>query len=250
MVITLCYDAMSRNVEGLGISPFVMFTLSASAIFPACLVLLALQDRIGRKAMASSSLLLSGIFTAASGIIIVYHSGVKSPQLLVTLSVIGRFGVTVAYNSAAQYATELIPTCVRGQGIATVHVAGYAFTFFSSYILYLVNIQHSRSTSFQFITDDFPFQSHFFLPLPSLILGILSLMGAALCLFLPETLNRTLPTTLDDGERFGEGEKFYHFACFDKHGLTESTTVLHSVKNDDVLTVSGQVPEPENHRLT
>lgn len=139
MVITLCYDAMSRNVEGLGVSPFLMFTLSASAIFPACLVLLALQDRIGRKAMASSSLLLSGIFTAASGIIIVYHRGVKSPELMVALSVIGRFGVTVAYNSAAQYATELIPTCVRGRGIATVHVAGYAFTFFSSYILYLVS---------------------------------------------------------------------------------------------------------------
>lgn len=138
MVITLCYDAMSRNVEGLGISPFLMFTLSASAIFPGCLVLLALQDTIGRKAMASSSLLLSGIFTAASGIILVYQSGVKSPELLVTLSIIGRFGVTVAYNSAAQYATELIPTCVRGQGVATVHVAGYAFTFFSSYILYLV----------------------------------------------------------------------------------------------------------------
>lgn len=139
MVITLCYDAMSRNVEGLGISPFTMFTLSASAIFPACLVLLALQDRIGRKAMASSSLLLSGIFTAASGIIILYHRGAKSPELLVTLSVIGRFGVTVAYNSAAQYATELVPTCVRGQGIATVHVCGYAFTFFSSYILYSVS---------------------------------------------------------------------------------------------------------------
>lgn len=140
MVITLCYDGISRNVENLGISPFIMFSLSASAIFPACLVLLALQDRIGRKAMASSSLLMSGIFTAVTGIIIAYQTdgGHGDPSLLVTLAVIGRFGVTVAYNSAAQYATELIPTCVRGHGIATVHVAGYAFTFFSAYILYLV----------------------------------------------------------------------------------------------------------------
>lgn len=87
------------------------------------------------------------------------------------------------------------------------------------------------------------FQSHLFLPLPSLTLGILSFMGAALCLFLPETLNRTLPTTLEDGERFGVGDKFYNFACCDKSGVTESTTVLHSVKNDDVRTISGNLQD-------
>lgn len=63
-------------------------------------------------------------------------------------------------------------------------------------------------------------------------------MGALLCLFLPETLNRTLPTSLEDGEHFGEGEKFYHFACFDKANVTESTTVLHSVRDDSVVTTT------------
>lgn len=77
MVITLCYDAISKNVEGLGLSPFVMFTLSSSTILPACIVLLLLQDRIGRKAMASSSLLISGIFTAATGVVIVYQKEYK-----------------------------------------------------------------------------------------------------------------------------------------------------------------------------
>lgn len=76
-------------------------------------------------------------------------------------------------------------------------------------------------------------QSHYFLPLPSLVLGTLSLFGAGLCLFLPETLNRTLPTTLDEGERFGAGERFYHFACCDQTNMTESTTVLDSVQFDD-----------------
>lgn len=196
MIITLGYDAISKNVEGLGMSPFILFSLSASAILPACLVLLALQDRIGRKAMASSSLLVSGFFTAGTGIALAYQQKYQDPVLLAILSIIGRFGVTVAYNSGAQYAAELIPTCVRGQGVAAAHVAGYALTFFSSYIL---------------------FTATYFKAMPSLILGALSFAGALCCLFLPETLNRKTPVTLQEGEDFGKGEKVFHFACFDKN---------------------------------
>ncbi|XP_058979338.1 organic cation transporter protein isoform X2 [Musca domestica] len=206
MVITLCYDAVSRNVQGLGISPFVMFSLSATTILPACLLLIALQDRIGRKAMASMSLLLSGIFISSTGALLfqsVETAGDQNVTLVVILSVIGRFGVTVAYNSGAQYATELIPTCVRGQGVAAVHVMGYAFTFFSSYIL------HTRQ---------------FFSPLPEIILGSISLVGAGLCLLLPETLNRTLPTTLKDGENFGKNDRWFIFSFMEKR--TQSVDTL------------------------
>ncbi|KAL9888582.1 organic cation transporter protein isoform 1-T7 [Glossina fuscipes fuscipes] len=205
MVITLCYDAVSRNVQGLGISPFVMFTLSATTILPACLLLIALQDRIGRKAMASMSLLLSGIFISCTGVILFQSDSEKNVTLIVTLSIIGRFGVTVAYNSGAQYATELIPTCVRGQGVAVVHVVGYAFTFFSTYILYM---------------------RHYFFPLPEIILGFISLLGAALCLLLPETLHRTLPNSLEDGENFGKNDRWYTFSFMEKR--TQSVDTLSS----------------------
>ncbi|XP_068152102.1 organic cation transporter-like protein [Drosophila tropicalis] len=208
MVITLCYDAVSRNVQGLGISPFVMFSLSATTILPACLLLIALQDRIGRKAMASMSLLLSGIFISVTGCILfaaATNTSEKTTTLLVSLSVIGRFGVTVAYNSGAQYATELIPTCVRGQGVAAVHVAGYAFTFFSAFILYTRSI--------------FP-------PLPEVILGVISLLGAGLCLLLPETLNRTLPTSLEDGENFGKNDRWFTFSFIERR--SQSATTLQS----------------------
>jgi len=63
MVITLCYDAVSRNVEGMGISPFIMFSLSALAVLPSSILLVLLQDRIGRKGMASGSLLVGGLFS-------------------------------------------------------------------------------------------------------------------------------------------------------------------------------------------
>ena len=52
--------------------------------------------------------------------------------------------------------------------------------------------------------------------IPELLLGSLSIVGAALCLLLPETLYRTLPVTLEDGEAFGEGEGIWEFAWCQK----------------------------------
>jgi hypothetical protein len=63
------------------------------------------------------------------------------PMVTAALAVVGRFGVNIAYSSGAQYAAELIPTEVRGQGVSAIHMVGYAATFFSSHILYLVSIR-------------------------------------------------------------------------------------------------------------
>ncbi|CAD7092957.1 unnamed protein product [Hermetia illucens] len=204
MVITLCYDAVSRNVEGMGLSPFVMFSLSSLAVLPSSVLLILLQDRIGRKGMASGSLLVGGIFTTAAGITIAYQKENHNALVLATLTIIARFGVAISYESGSQYATELIPTCVRGQGVAAVHVAGFAVSFLSSYILYL---------------------GTFFKAIPSLILGALFFSGAFLCLMLPETLNKALPKTLEEGEQFGKGERMFDFPCIpNRRNSTSSKT--------------------------
>ncbi|KAJ8951423.1 hypothetical protein NQ318_006852 [Aromia moschata] len=203
MVMTLCYDAISRNVNGLGYSPFIVFTTTSSTILPACLFILAVQDRIGRKALASGSLFICGLFTACSGVIQAFTEAPK-PIVVITLAVIARLSINVAYNSGAQYAVELIPTVVRGQGVSAIHVAGYAASVFSPQILYLSNVWK---------------------PSPEVILGMLLVLGAIACLFLPETLNKTLPVTLKDGEEFGEDEGIFHFACC--KAPSESTTALH-----------------------
>ncbi|XP_055904118.1 organic cation transporter protein [Eupeodes corollae] len=195
MVITLCYDAVSRNVEGMGVSPFVMFSLSALAVLPSSVLLILLQDKIGRKGMASSSLLVGGIFTTAAGIAIAYQKHNHNATLLAGLTIAARFGVAISYESGSQYATELIPTCVRGQGVAAVHVAGFAASFMAPYILYL---------------------GTYFKAAPSIILGVLFFSGSFVCLLLPETLNRTLPKSLEEGEEFGKGERLLDFPCLSK----------------------------------
>lgn len=200
MVMTLCYDAIARNVNGLGYSPFVTFTMTSAAILPGSIIILAVQDHIGRKALAMSALFISGVFIAAVAIILSLTES-SNATLLLSLTIISRLSIIVAYNSGSQYAVELIPIEVRGQGVSVVHLVGYAASFFSPQILYL---------------------SNFWRPLPEIIIGVLLVCGSIACLFLPETLNKTLPVTLADGEAFGEDEGVLEFAFSEKQ-KSEST---------------------------
>lgn len=138
MVLALCYDAISKNVNGVGLSPFVVFTVTSFTILPACIFILAVQDTVGRKALASGSLLISGTFSMCAGIYLIFVQD-PEPIVILGLAIIARLGINIAYNSGHQYAVELLPTVVRGQAVAVVHVAGYMATFFSTQILYLAD---------------------------------------------------------------------------------------------------------------
>ena len=61
------------------------------------------------------------------------------------------------------------------------------------------------------------FQANYWRAIPELVLGSMSIAGACLCLLLPETMDKTLPLTLEDGEYFGEGEGVWEFACCKKN---------------------------------
>lgn len=43
-------------------------------------------------------------------------------------------------------------------------------------------------------------------PMPLVIFGVLSFVSGLLSLYLPETLNKKLPETIEEGERFGRKE--------------------------------------------
>lgn len=50
----------------------------------------------------------------------------------------GRFCVNISYNIGLQYAAELLPTVVRAQGVAAVHIMGYVAALLSPIIVELV----------------------------------------------------------------------------------------------------------------
>ena len=94
-----------------------------------------------------------------------------------------------------QYAAELLPTVVRAQGVAFIHIMGYVASIVAPFIVYL-----------SYISSE----------LPLIVLGVLGIFGGLLSLLLPETLGQDLPQTLKDGEEFGRDQRFLSFPCCDK----------------------------------
>jgi len=111
------------------------------------------------------------------------------------LAIMGRFFVNISYNIGLQWAAEVLPTVVRAQAVAFIHIMGYVASIIAPFVVYLANISQA---------------------LPLIILGILGIIGGLLALLLPETLNHVLPQTLSDGEEFGRGQSIWDFPCLAK----------------------------------
>lgn len=168
------FDAHARNIDSLGLNLFLTFSLACAAEFPADVLLVMTIDRFGRRYTSAVALVLGGILNLSATI-------VPFGPISATFAILGRLTINYSYNLGIQYTAELIPTVVRGQGVTFIHIMGFVSAIFAPFVVYLKNV----STV-----------------LPLIVVGILGLIGGSLCLFLPETLNRELPQSLDDGEAF------------------------------------------------
>ncbi|XP_052749087.1 organic cation transporter protein-like [Galleria mellonella] len=188
MAISLVFDGHVRNVGSLGLDIFLTFTIASATELPADTFLTAVLDRWGRRWLACGSMVISGIFSLLATAV-----PIGGPSA--SLAILGRFAVNISYNIGLQYAAELLPTVVRAQGVALIHIMGYVASIVAPFVVYLANISQD---------------------LPLLILGILGIVGGLLCLFLPETMDTEMPQTLQDGENFGKDQRFWDMPCFPK----------------------------------
>lgn len=188
MAMSLVFDGHVRNVGSLGLNIFTTFTVAAATELPADIMLTLSLDRWGRRWYACGAMVFSGVFSLlATAIPMGLYSAI--------LAIIGRFFANIAYSIGLQYAAELLPTVVRAQGVAFIHIMGYVASIIAPFIVYLANVSPD---------------------IPLILLGFIGIFGGALCLLLPETLDKVLPQTLNDGEEFGRDQRFLSFPCWDK----------------------------------
>nr|XP_034173980.1 organic cation transporter protein-like isoform X1 [Osmia lignaria] len=209
MAVSLVFDGHVRNVDNLGLNMFVTFTIAAATELPADTFLTAVLDRWGRRWLACGSLVISGIFS-------IWACAVSNNIYTATLAILGRFWINISYNIGLQYAAEVLPTVVRAQGVALIHIMGYVASILSPFVVYLDVVSSV---------------------LPLMVLGILGILAGFVTLFLPETLDKDLPQTLQDGENFGMDQKMWDAPCFGKKHEDEETppvAMFRSISRDSI----------------
>jgi len=61
---------------------------------------------------------------------------------------------------------------------------------------------------------------------PTIVFGSMALAAALVALFLPETLNKELAQTLEDGENFGVGDTAFNSCCKSSPSKGHLVTVI------------------------
>ena len=172
------YYGLSLGASNLGGNPYLNFMISAAVEIPAYAINLMFLNnpKVGRRLGHSTFMLIAGL---ALTITIFVPEDLNS--LIIALSMIGKLAITTSYGVIYIYTAELFPTVIRNAGVGTSSLCARIGGIICPYINMLIDTWR---------------------PLPLIIYGIMAFIGGMLTLLLPETLNKELPETIEDGEKF------------------------------------------------
>uniref|UniRef100_A0A3Q3NEU4 Solute carrier family 22 member 16 n=3 Tax=Mastacembelus armatus TaxID=205130 RepID=A0A3Q3NEU4_9TELE len=174
---SLGYYVFSLGSVNLGGNQYMNLFLAGLVEIPSYLVACFAMDRIGRKKTCAPALLLAG---TACMLIIVVPADIKI--LVITLSMIGKFAIAIAFGLIYLYTCELYPTIIRSLAVGSGSMMCRVGSVVAPFCVYLAEV---------------------WVYLPQLIVGILAFIIGVLTLLLPETLGRPLTTTLEEAEALG-----------------------------------------------
>ncbi|XP_034488023.1 organic cation transporter protein [Drosophila innubila] len=172
------YYGLSWNTNNLGGNQLVNFVISGAVEIPAYTLLLFTLNRWGRRTILCSTMLVAGVSLLLT--IIVPQS---MNWLLITCAMIGKMAITSSYGTIYIFSAEQFPTVVRNVGLGASSMVARVGGILAPYLNLLGEIWR---------------------PLPLVVCGALSFTAGLLSLLLPETLDKPMPETIEDGENFGK----------------------------------------------
>ncbi|KAL2740338.1 organic cation transporter protein [Vespula squamosa] len=172
------YYGLSWHASNLGGNDYVNFLISGLVEVPAYTFLIFTLNRWGRKIILCGCMLISGFALLATLFV-----PVDKPWLVVCLAMIGKLAITSSYGAIYVFTAEQFPTVIRNVGLGASSTFARIGGVIAPYVNHL---------------------SEIWTPLPLVIFGSCALFGGMMSLLLPETLNKKLPESIQDGELFGK----------------------------------------------
>lgn len=196
IVCGICFFGVAQFMGQLGGDIFLNVALSAAVQIPGTFISIWTMNTWGRR----NTLMASNALTGAACILIAFiPANPIWPRVL--LGCVGMLGMSIAFPTVYIFAGELFPTVIRNIGVGASSMCARIGSMIAPFAAGLSVVQ--------------PW-------IPPLIFGIIPLLGALLCLRLPETLNCELPDTLEEAERFGKKEK-----KIVSNGISKDETEMH-----------------------
>ncbi|EDW98974.1 organic cation transporter protein [Drosophila yakuba] len=172
------YYGLSWNTNNLGGNQLVNFVISGAVEIPGYTLLLFTLNRYGRRSILCGTMLVAGISLLATVFV-----PSDMDWLIIACAMIGKLAITSSYGTIYIFSAEQFPTVVRNVGLGASSMVARVGGILAPYLKLLGEIWR---------------------PLPLIICGALSLTAGLLSLLLPETLNKPMPETIEDGENFGK----------------------------------------------
>ncbi|CAF4660479.1 unnamed protein product, partial [Rotaria sp. Silwood2] len=211
-VQNLVFYGISQSTGSWGFNPYLSFTISACVEILSYIVLHLVLNRIGRKRpyfIAVFCFAIIALLTIPAQNIMLKNSQ-RQKVLIFLMNLLLKFFAAGSYAIIYIYANELFPTGIRNTGMGICSMVARIGAIVGT-------------TSNDILT-------RLWVNLPTVLFGILSLFAAFLVLMLPETLNRTLPQTIEDTEQMG-----LTCTCVRDNQRTSKQDGQTNIKKDDDL---------------
>lgn len=213
-MLTGTYYGLSWNTNNLGDNYLLNFVISGAVEIPAYTFVILTLNRYGRKTILSGCMIFAGFVLLLTMLI-----PADQELLLVLLAMLGKMAITSSYGTIYVFSAEQFPTVIRNVGLGAASMSARIGGILAPYFLLLADIWK---------------------PLPMIIFGCLALVGGVLATLLPETHNKQLPETIEDGENFGKkGRKVE-----DLEANAEELKVLNTIS-----TINGKIRREEEELM-
>ncbi|XP_054039966.1 solute carrier family 22 member 6-A-like isoform X1 [Rissa tridactyla] len=179
--ISFSYYGLAMDLQNFGVSIYLIQVIFGAVDFPAKVVVTISVSYIGRRVSLMVALFLAGLVIIANIFVSTELQTVRT-----ALAVIGKGCLSASFNCVFLYTTELYPTPIRQTGL------GFGST--------MARVGGIVAPLVKMMDEYYPF-------LPPAVYGVAPVVAAVAAGFLPETLNRPLPDTIEEVESRAKRKK-------------------------------------------